>query len=351
MVAAFKSFRRSELDAITIGTMCSGCDIAVWIAKLLSEHWYSEWGIAVPFDHIMSCDNDPHVQAHILQTSPGLSYLFADVRELGKTRAYNLVTKSTCVVPFVCILIAGFVCTSRSKLNKNSKHNTTCVEDGTGNTGITFEALFAYIALALPKMVILENVMEILNECEYIITKLKSIGYAAVVHVHASPTDYGSMATRNRKYFVAWRVPTESSLPHKFGQYIEEMKVPSFPAERFLLDDAVLQADEIANAANAPIHGSPKRQKIGDQGKYFKYKEEHIDYYNGRELVWPPMVDVEMPYLRQKSLTRRQVESIFYLHMVFMKFGQELVVPEFVDANMSLKWLAGGSVENPTNPW
>jgi site-specific DNA-cytosine methylase len=73
-----------------------------------------------------------------------------------------------------------------------------------------------HILSALPPLIILENVKELLSpdldtnseaDVDYIINKLREAGYAIVFWTLNKAEQYGSPAVRWRLYFIAMRVP------------------------------------------------------------------------------------------------------------------------------------------------
>ena len=89
-------------------------------------------------------------------------HLFADVAELGQRCAVDVLTATTdkVKVPRCWLFMAGFSCKSRSNLNAKASANLHCVQnqDMSTETAFTWEAIHAYIAKALPFLLLLENV-------------------------------------------------------------------------------------------------------------------------------------------------------------------------------------------------
>ena len=51
----------------------------------------------------------------------------------------------TIIVPGCAILIAGFPCQSKSSLNRSRGEHNTCVQEGTGKTGLAFHDIIMHI--------------------------------------------------------------------------------------------------------------------------------------------------------------------------------------------------------------
>ena len=73
-----------------------------------------------------------------MRENPYIEYVFRNVAELSRTRAYNWRTRDCDVVPAVDVWLGGFVCKDKSKLNRNRSQMTDCIQNATGETGITF---------------------------------------------------------------------------------------------------------------------------------------------------------------------------------------------------------------------
>ena len=80
------------------------------------------------------------------------------LRHLGRGTAMDDVSKKTCSVPEVDILIAGFVCKSVSTQNERRGKAKDCIRESSGLTGVTFQGVVDYVIAKKPAVVILENV-------------------------------------------------------------------------------------------------------------------------------------------------------------------------------------------------
>ena len=69
-------------SAVTIGTVCSGSDMPVYILNKLKAHWESEYGKSIQIHHIFSCDNSATAQSWILKNA-NPRFLYKDITELG----------------------------------------------------------------------------------------------------------------------------------------------------------------------------------------------------------------------------------------------------------------------------
>lgn len=107
-----------EGRTIHIGTGFSGCDIAWAVLKRLQRFWSQTFEIQLDFELTFSCESDEEKMRWLMTQHSEAQRLFRDMAELGGTRAYCLKAKARELVPPVDIFLAGFVCTSRSPLNR-----------------------------------------------------------------------------------------------------------------------------------------------------------------------------------------------------------------------------------------
>ena len=71
--------------------------------------------------------------------------------------AQDLISRARQIVTHVTLLLAGFPCTSKTKLSSQSSENAYCIQQGNGDTGKGYAAVRKVVALTLPLMVALEN--------------------------------------------------------------------------------------------------------------------------------------------------------------------------------------------------
>ena len=137
-----------------------------------------------------------------------------DVQNMDKPRVENIKNRMKMPMPWIFFLPAGFVCADKSRMNQNSKNMKTSLQDGDGVTAETFEALYAYIRIALPVVLVLENLRDLLSptletkdlsEAAYVMRKLILLGYGIVAYTVSKAEKVGSGCVRWRLYFVAIR--------------------------------------------------------------------------------------------------------------------------------------------------
>ena len=120
---------------LRVATDCSGMETPLMALKRLN----------VDFEHVFSCDNDPHVKKQILANYPQVKF-YDDLmaRENASTE-----------VPCADLYVAGFPCQPFSGAGKGRG-----LEDARGTV---FFGCADYIQKKQPRMYILENVKRILS--------------------------------------------------------------------------------------------------------------------------------------------------------------------------------------------
>ena len=121
---------------LRIGTACSGTDSPVAVFAALGKAMPS-----LKIEHVFSCEVDQKKREWITQNFPKLPYLFGDVQDLAKGRAWNYATEMEVQVPPVDILVAGFVCKSVSVENNQREKYANCIKEACGLTGETFQGI------------------------------------------------------------------------------------------------------------------------------------------------------------------------------------------------------------------
>ncbi len=149
-----KSVASDKHRTITIGTDCSGMEAPIQALRNLQ----------VPYEHIFSCDNDPHVQETI-SANFAPRVLYDDVTERDNT-----------AVRSVDVYVAGFPCQPFSVAGKQQGFN-----DSQGR-GVIFWNILQYIEVRRPNIFILENVkgLTTLDNGKYLKQILKALNNIGV---------------------------------------------------------------------------------------------------------------------------------------------------------------------------
>ncbi len=121
-----------------------------------------EYGKVPSIRHVWSCDSDPVCQDFICRNFPKCEAIISCMSYLSDDWA-----------PTVCagrggppqlrmgpvdLFTAGFTCCARSRLN-TSRVGPTCVRDGTGTTGTSWDLVTRYVSKHKPRTIVLENVV------------------------------------------------------------------------------------------------------------------------------------------------------------------------------------------------
>ena len=80
----------AQREEVSIGTGFSGCEV---IHKVFT-----------------ACERDEEKQQFIRREFPDIAVIFRDIGELGNTRAFDVVSSSYRIVPYVQVWFGGFVC-------------------------------------------------------------------------------------------------------------------------------------------------------------------------------------------------------------------------------------------------
>ena len=65
-------------------------------------------------------------------------------------KAQDVISKKEQIVPTVGILLAGFPCTSKTKLSSQSSENAYCIQRNEGDTGRGYSAVRAVVKSTSP---------------------------------------------------------------------------------------------------------------------------------------------------------------------------------------------------------
>ena len=290
-------------------------------------------------------------------------HLFADVAELGQRCAVDVLTATTdkVKVPRCWLFMAGFSCKSRSNLNAKASANLHCVQnqDMSTETAFTWEAIHAYIAKALPFLLLLENVPGLASkgpcdsqsDADYIRACLMKLGYY-VMQLKFDAECFGSPATRVRLYFLAWLVSAGACLedgprlgmsPARFawlGGFLDSICIGSLSAELFVAtNDESLAVYKGMCSDCGPKESGPKRDSGGE------WETEHFEAFRKHGLPWPcdlkgPAVAAVLQPARTHfdpgQLTPRQAQLLFFCNAV-VPYNSNAI--EFVDVNPSMSRL------------
>lgn len=209
----------SRPGGVTYGSLFSGSDVTGRVFdKLQSFYKHLTGRGGHVFKPLYQCEADPTkriwLEEQFSEDRPGkftpCKFLFEDARHLADDpKALDTKSGEFQVVPKVDILTAGFSCKSKSSLNKNRSAFRHCVEREEGDTGVSFGHTKRVVERKRPRVVILENVMDLAensderSDLDYIHEWLRSIGYSSQ-DFRMSAVAYGSPARRDRIYIVGF---------------------------------------------------------------------------------------------------------------------------------------------------
>ena len=177
---------KNKNKTLKVGTDCSGIEAPIMALKLMN----------IPFEHIFSCENDPHVIKSIYANySPQI--LYNDIF----TRDHN-------ELPYVDLYVSGFPCQSFSKLGKMKG-----MEDVRGTI---FFHCYKTIEVIRPKCFILENVKTLVSHNKgatfsIILQKLDDLKDYNIYWKIYNTMDYGIPQKRERVYIIGIKKSEEKN--------------------------------------------------------------------------------------------------------------------------------------------
>lgn len=187
-------------------------------------------------------------------------------------------------------------------------------------SGVTFEAIRAYLVKARPRIAWLENVTDIqqtsvdMNEsdADYIRDSLTEQGFTVVLVVF-SAREYGSAVERLRWWALVFDVHPQyaEQVAMNVRRMLAACKLPSYPVENFLLSDNLIEH------ACEPLASSESQSKRGKGDVNWKYIHESA--YSEMEMQWPPTEFSDR--MRCLGFKQREGEVIHFAHMKFPSSG------------------------------
>ena len=212
-----------EKRVLRIGTMCSGTDAPVLVARAL-ERALKPDGSQLAFDHVFSVEFDAAKQEFLKANFPECPALFRDCTQMGRQRAFEVLSRKPQPVPGnLDILVAGFSCKDLSMMNSYRK---TLQE--MGQSGSTLRGVLDYVERYRPKLILLENVWAIaksnevgFRQVDLVLEGLKARGYAAGYRLMNS-CDYFLPQIRHRIWMWAIRISESSPSSSEGSKVVHE---------------------------------------------------------------------------------------------------------------------------------
>ena len=231
---------------IKIGTDCSGLDVPV---AMLEEILHAR---NRQVRHVFSSENDPQT-LQILLKNFNPEHHYKDVMRRADHRGQkDAIHPAADSLPNLDIYVAGFPCQAFASCGLSAG-----VKDA---RGCIWLPLFRFIAIALPRAVILENVIGLTRgkhkgTFEAMMTLLRSMGEYEWHHKSLNTRDYGVPQHRPRIYIVGI-LRGQAAMPFAWPAVS--------PPSRLLLDDFLDVDDEpLAELISSlPPAGTKKRMKV-----------------------------------------------------------------------------------------
>jgi site-specific DNA-cytosine methylase len=317
------------------------------------------------------CESDRLAQKFLRHTNHGCKILINNASELLSPLVKNVMggDDAKITLPWVFLLIAGFMCSDKSKASSNRSSLKAGMQEGKGKTSETFELLLAFIKKSKPYLIVMENLREIfamddsavISDGIYVCEAVAALGYSIVTWVVAKATATGSAATRIRVYFIAvWKLSLGKALCNDEHEvYLAKDNIKTFintfhgafqscPANPidFLLPDNVLDGE-------CESDGEPSAKAARKDPDSAKFLEEHMDIFRAYGMTWPPALldEVDGATITYTNMSRRVREVVYFLHKLhgpLSKANHKAGTVQFIDANLSLKWIMSWSAEKRT---
>ena len=240
-----KQFIASLPDlTLAVASGCSGSEVSRVGMQILG----GKLGFKV--DDKFSCESDGSKQSWIMkiiapQVGDDDSCCFADVCDLKGEVSTCVKHDKKCVIRQPMLMYIGTSCKNMSKLNALSSQMGACLQQEVGTSGATCRGLLDFLSSHRPRIVIVENVEDILQDSHenqsYLYFALKDLGYESDGLIVGSE-DYGSPQRRKRAYVIAFlkvpgamqRVPQPAVAACAL---LRRLACGTLPVDRFLLDD------------------------------------------------------------------------------------------------------------------
>jgi len=128
--------------------------------------------------------------------------MFRDVSDLGNPMvAQDLKTSITTMIPWACLIIAGFSCKDASLQNARKRHYSDVIRTGARSTGSIWHGLLAYLDSVRPWAMLAENVEGLMSQVPIMKEQVENLGY--LFHVlRLNAQDFCLPQKRPRIFFV-----------------------------------------------------------------------------------------------------------------------------------------------------
>lgn len=332
---------------LSVGTACSGTDIAVLVLHEFARYWREVLGVTVPIRHLFACECNPEVQKFLQEQWPDCEALVPDMVSLVDDFVPTLGESGSRMVQLDApdVFIAGFVCKARSRLNVNASSARGCVQHGTHSTGASFSMVSAYVSKRRPGLVILENVPDLdaptdsgISDAQYVQDCLTSVGYVCTRFV-LEARNYGSFPRRERIFWVAVAHPKPSTLAHDHMDCCMQRLLAAMATGK----QATTLEDYLIDGEAQQVR---KRRRKDTEGRDMKYKAEHMSLFDAIGQEWPAPLGKWNAAL--DHMEQRAYEVVVFADAAFPVQGAEADW-EFLDSNAGLSRLVGPA--GAQRPW
>lgn len=275
---------------LTIGTMCSGSDSPILVARSICSAFNRE----MPNDqqcaeaqHLFSVEMNQKKQHFIRQMFPELPRLYENTASMADPLVFDLITQTFTQPPAVRFLIAGFPCTDVSRLNNLAQLNRGTVKQQDKRTGTCFRGIVNYCKLHSDtlEILILENVLGLATlgigrdetDLQTCLNVLEHELNFSVVVWRLDPRIFGWPQSRPRLWFLA--VNNKLGLPSALLKSSMKGWMDRFASGWDLadLDETLLHPlhPYILMLHSSYAHARAVAQPTPKRAKSFKWLEKH----------------------------------------------------------------------------
>ena len=193
---------------LSIATACSGTDAVIKLMLRLDDVMQELCGqrtFATFFSQAFACESDDaKINFHSDQFGRS-GVMFRDVCDLGNPMgAEDVYTSITTLIPWACLIIAGFSCKDASLQNARKRYYSDVIQTGERSTGSTWHGLLDYLDSVHPWAMLAENVEGLMSQVPIMKQQVENLGY--LFHVmRLNAQDFCLPQKRPRVFFLIVR--------------------------------------------------------------------------------------------------------------------------------------------------
>ena len=238
-------------SCVRVGTGCSGTDSPLLSLHALSEALREHLGLNLEIKPVWSCETKTGKREFIKAVWPGAT-VFKDLHET-KSGVATEHSGEQLEVNEVDMFVAGFPCTSASRLNVHSRSasNLSCIQRKELATGSVFDALVSTVARPKVnrrlKWLALENVTDLVkiapggrSNFDWVCHTIKERLNMITIAWHLTPTDFGCCQRRPRLWMLCVKESDLSMSEAEAREYANSLMCRLTGSQMTALDEVLL---------------------------------------------------------------------------------------------------------------